>query len=89
LLRRSLTKSKGVITRPILAQINKLRTLLKNANIRMSFVKYRIGQKLGAVKELARKKVSGVTRPVKRFVRVSGEALNKVNSGVVNSVKKV
>ena len=87
LVRRGLRRTKGVITRPIQKQLNNLKVSLKSFNIRVSFAKARITARAKRIGVAAKRRIRRVTRPTRRIIRVSGEALNKANQRVTNQIK--
>ncbi len=80
LIRRSLRLSKNKITRPIISGLNSIRNSLRNFNIKMKFIKYRVGQRIG---ELKPKVVRKVTKPI----RIGKQILTTTNAKVIRNIK--
>ncbi len=88
LIRRALRVSKNKITRPIISKLNTIKRLLGNFNIKIKFIKFKVGQRIAPVKEavirIAKKPVRVIKRTqLKIFNRIQ-RTVNGVNRTIGN-----
>lgn len=75
-LKLQVSRAGGVVTAPILKTLRTIRNYLRKLNIEIRFRKYRIGERLSAVREAALRGAGRPVRLAKKGIRVSGEAIS-------------
>ncbi len=88
LIRRSLRLSKNKITRPIISKLNTIKRLFGNFNIRLKFIKFKVGQRIAPVKaaaiRIAKKPVRAVKRTKLKIFNNIKRTVNTVNRTLGN-----
>lgn len=84
LIRRALRKRGNRITRPIISKLNTIKRLFKNFNIRLKFIKFKVGQRITPVKAAV---IRVAKKPVRVIKRTQLKIFNRINK-TVNGINR-